>query len=363
MRSRRTPGFFAFEDKCIFLQTSYCHALSASVIFHRTCRCLRHCLTPQIGRTQRLADLSPVHRTQNPYTTTPVCPLDSCTPDSLTIVGPLTSIFYIDVAAFAVTSNHYHLALHFELNSCQQADPKEIVVRRHQLHRPKEVSLKLLTAETLEPHEQYQLDTWRSRLHNISWCMKVLSENIARMANKEDECTGHFWEPRLRSRALLDEKAVLSATAYVDLNFVRAAMASTTEMSDHTCIRLRVEHWKNKASEMRLEDRTDYQPKSLLPFAANSRQPMPVGLALNLIDYTELVDWTVRVICDDKHGFIPETATPILQRLGISAEHWVELSTHFVNRYKGLVGSVNSVEPWRSRFGLTIRAHTHRQSQ
>ena len=57
--------------------------------------------------------------------------------------------------------------------------------------------------------------------------MKVLNENIARRANKEDECTGHFWESRYKSQALLDEKAVLSAMAYVDLNPIRAAMATT----------------------------------------------------------------------------------------------------------------------------------------
>jgi hypothetical protein len=37
--------------------------------------------------------------------------------------------------------------------------------------------------------------------------MKVLNEKIARIANKEDDCTGHFWESRFKSQALLDEKA------------------------------------------------------------------------------------------------------------------------------------------------------------
>ena len=79
--------------------------------------------------------------------------------------------------------------------------------------------------------------------------MKALNENIARRANKEDECTGHFWESRYKSQALLDEKAVLSAMAYVDLNPIRAAMATTPETSDHTSIKLRIEYWKKKANQ------------------------------------------------------------------------------------------------------------------
>ena len=80
--------------------------------------------------------------------------------------------------------------------------------------------------------------------------MKVLNENIAKQANKEDKCTGHFWESRYKSQALLDEQAVLSCMAYVDLNPIRAVMAPTPEQSDHTSIKLRIEHWKEKAKEL-----------------------------------------------------------------------------------------------------------------
>ncbi len=120
--------------------------------------------------------------------------------------------------------------------------------------------------------------------------MKLLNENVARRANKEDDCSGHFWESRYKSQALLDEKAVLSAMAYVDLNPIRAAMADTPESSDHTSIKLRIDYWKNK-SKHSLSDHTDTkQPKSLMPFAGNLTQPKPRGLIFNLLDYIELVD-------------------------------------------------------------------------
>ena len=220
----------------------------------------------------------------------------------------LASIFFIDVAAFAVMSNHFHVVLHVDSNAAKKATAKDIANRWHQLYKGTEATRKFIEGEFIEPHERNQVDSlidkWRSRLFNISWLMKVLNEKIARQANKEDDCTGHFWESRYKSQALLDEKAVLSAMAYVDLNPIRAAMATTPESSDHTSIKLRIEYWKKMADKELNDHNADLQPKSLMPFAGNLRQPMPRGLIFNLIDYIELVDWTGRIIRDDKRGAI-----------------------------------------------------------
>lgn len=281
----------------------------------------------------------------------------------------LSSIFFIEIAAFAIMHNHYHLVLYVDREACMAAPAKDIAKLWHELFSGKEVTQKFIDGDALEPHEAEQVDTfidvWRSRLHNISWFMKVLNENTARRANKEDDCTGHFWESRFKSQALLDEQAVLSCMAYCDLNPIRAGMAQTPESSEHTSIQMRMDCMKRKS---RVTDRPapnkedeqnvdNLQPASLLPFVGNHRQPMPKGIAFSLTDYIELIDWTGRAVLDNKRGAISTDAPPIINRLNISPEHWLEISQNFESRFKGLVGSAHSIRTLCTKFGLTRQAN------
>ena len=246
----------------------------------------------------------------------------------------LSDIFALDVCAYAVMSNHYHIVLYINRDLVESLDFYAVIDRWHKLFKGNMLSQRFLMGEQLTTAERDVLTetvtVWRERLMDISWFMRVLNESIARDANKEDHCTGRFWEGRYKCQALLDESALLACMAYVDLNPIRACMANTPEASDHTSIQRRI----------KIKPQTQ---TNLFPFVGNPRKDMPAGLPFQLIDYLQLVDWTGRIIRDDKRGAIDEKMPPILNRLQQDKESWLYLTTHFESRFKRFVGAIHKL--------------------
>ena len=89
----------------------------------------------------------------------------------------------------------------------------------------------------------------------------------------------------------MDEAAVLSCMAYVDLNPVRAGLTNQPEDSEFTSIKECIEQWReNRQSQawlkpMKTGDVSD-KSQGFIPFA--------------LADYLELVDWSGRAVREDK---------------------------------------------------------------
>ena len=219
-------------------------------------------------------------------------------------------------------------------------DRDTVIARWHSLYAGNYVSQKYSVGAELTDLENKLLDQhvqiWRERLHDLSWFMRNLNEYIAREANREDQCTGRFWESRFKSQALLDDKALISCMAYVDLNPVRAKMAATPEASDHTSIQLRI--------HAALQSKHPTQAQQLAPFLGNPSKDIHDGLHFKLEDYLNLVDWTGRIIRSDKRGALQERQPPILQRLSITPKQWTTLTQGFEKQFHQFVGKVENVK-------------------
>lgn len=256
----------------------------------------------------------------------------------------LPKVFAIDIAAYAIMSNHYHVILHINSDRAKLWSDYEVVERWHQLFNGNVLSQKYLKNEgELSKIEllvfQEIIDEWRCRLQDISWFMRIINEGIAREANAEDGCTGRFWEGRFKSQALLDEAALMACMAYVDLNPVRAGMAKTPEESEHTSVKKRCE----KAVQSKQPNHLNQQEKLLFPFVGNPRQNQPEGIQMKLSDYLELVDNTGRILRNDKRGAINANTDKILKRLSIDEDQWLEMTANFEDCFSSFVGGEGSL--------------------
>jgi REP element-mobilizing transposase RayT len=247
----------------------------------------------------------------------------------------LASLFAIDVCAYAVMSNHYHLVLKLSPDQLVGRSDDDIMDRWCALFKGPLLIQRFRQGEVLTTAENATVSdivkVWRNKLSSISWFMRCLNQPIARQANREDECSGKFWESRFTSQALKTEEALLSCMAYVDLNPVRAGMATSPETSRYTSIQERTHPTFNMqqaiSDQRQCGDLMDFKTrlKPLLHFEGDQK----AGIPFTFRDYVELMDWTGRIIQTDKRSCIDNALPPILHRLQISRRQWHLNTTQF----------------------------------
>jgi len=319
-------------------------------------------------------------------------------------IQQLAALFAIDVAAYAVMSNHYHVVVRIDRERAMGWSVEEVLKRWTTLFTGPLLVARYLSDSPAEMSQaeiakvEALAEVYRKRLHDLSWFMRTLNEHIARRANAEDGVKGRFWEGRFKSQALLDEKALLAAMAYVDLNPVRAGLAETPEASDYTSIQERVGGLPGEEKEVtsetnlqrtvtakdpdatldggcrkrhrsspfvpspqplsrrergfcdtlldgeRLRPEAETQVLSqapLMPFDATEQLPWAVPFAF--ADYLELVDWTGRALRADKPGYIKAQEPKILARLGMDGERFVGYSERLLKAFGTAVGAPASL--------------------
>ena len=266
-------------------------------------------------------------------------------------------------------SNHYHLVLRVDAQRVRGWSREEVLRRWTQLFDGPLLVRRFLSeqGEGLDQASLNVIDEWvevyRARLCDLSWFMRVLNETIARQANAEDNVTGRFWEGRFKSQALLDEQAILTAMAYVDLNPIRAGMAETPEDSTHTSVAermasLKPERKTKRAFEaerrpavkvaqpagatpilpLRHEAHLAQLPlQPLMPFDGTSSLSAAIPFAFE--DYLELVEATGRCLHPGKRGMIAGQVPRLLRRLEIDPECFIDCAANLLREFGSAVGA------------------------
>ncbi len=307
----------------------------------------------------------------------------------------LASVFGIDVLTYAILSNHIHLILRNRPDVVAAWSDEEVALRwlrvfpgrrlDEQLAEPTENDVRALASNTQRMAEV------RGRMSDISWFMRALSEPIARLANKQDNCTGRFWEGRFKAQRIVDEAGLLACAMYVDLNPIRAAMAESPENAIHTSAydrihgergvqmpsaafdlvtvssdeagaQLRgtpVEELKEKRKARRRNPTGKYilrdgwlaplrlSPKQLADDPQVNRNGVRASdkgfLNLEWRDYLVLLTWTSKQRVKEAIEKIPDKLQAVLGSLGIEATMWRDLVWNF-KRYFGKASCAGSPE-------------------
>jgi hypothetical protein len=269
----------------------------------------------------------------------------------------LVSCFAIDVAFLAILSNHLHLVLRRDPRLVKRMGDHEVARRWLRVYPGKRV----LDGNWIEPTEKQiealvknkkKMAKIRKRLSSISWFMSALSEYIARRANLEDGCDGRFWSGRFRCREITSEGGLLICGMYVDLNLIRARMAFTPETSEYTSAWYRI---RARQDALTQQDNTKPVDRWLAPLTLQSDHlnevPCKEGyrasdkglLPMSSDDYLRLLDWVGREVRGDKRGAIPAELAPILERLEIEPDEFLNTLDKFPRLFPRLVGTAGQI--------------------
>lgn len=277
-------------------------------------------------------------------------------------IKQLSAQFAVDICAYAVMSNHYHLVLHVNQEEATSWSDEQVIKRWTKLFPRNgalvETLLKNSSSKAAQKQLSLKVSLWRERLMDISWFMRCLNETVARNANREDKCSGRFWEGRFKSQALLDEKALVTCMAYVDLNPIRAGLANSLETSDFTSIQERLinqaKRVRNKSSrQQRLLTRR--AAEHLVSPQSNSKQPRllelenaktaaPNSTLITTSSYLGLLDITVKALSlgytkQAEAKRLLDTYQKPFTKLGINTESWISTVREFHKYYSVAAGS------------------------
>jgi hypothetical protein len=199
-----------------------------------------------------------------------------------------------------------------------------------------------------------KIEVIRKQLANISSFMGALDEYIARRANREDGCDGRFWAGRFHCRELVSEGALLLCGIYVELNQIRAGEVLTPEDSRHCSVwyRIQARQPETPGVPSNPSPRDGWlapltlQPDHLgdVPSDTGRRASDKGLLSLTLEEFLQLLDYSGRQLVPGKRGTIPADLAPILQRVGLDPDEFLDAVEKFMGQFPRLAGPVSALQ-------------------
>lgn len=247
--------------------------------------------------------------------------------------------FAVSVHAYAIMSNHLHLVIGIHPDQTAAWTDDEVAARWVRLFPPRENSDTAIERKRLQLlADPVRLGLIRRRLGDLSWLMRCLVEPIARRANREDGCKGRFWEGRYKCQALCDERSLLAAMAYVDLNPIRAGIADRLDTAAHTSVLSRIQASRSNPTLL---------SRPLGPVAGDSRP----HFGLSTAGYLQLLEWTGRALAAGKRGQIAADAPAILSVIDRDARRWTTRVAGFGSGWARAAGSAQDLIALAERLG------------
>ena len=275
--------------------------------------------------------------------------------------------FALDIISHSIMSNHFHITLRNRPDIVKTWGDYRVAehwLRLYPKDRDKEgkpCEPKLSRIRALAKDKK-RIAKLRQRLSSISWFHAYLKEKIARRSNLEDEASGAFWAARFQSIRLFDIPALVAASVYVDLNWIRARMAETPETSRHCSVWFRIAARQARrraargAGPQAVTSATGVAADGWLAPLYEGKAPEnerfaacglrisdTPGLPVSLDQYLQLVDWTGRQLRRGKRGKIPAHLADILQRLDVETSVWLDGIEHFEQWFHRAAGRARAM--------------------
>jgi len=210
--------------------------------------------------------------------------------------------------------------------------------------------------------DKKELKRIRRRLSSVSWFMGVLCENIARRANRQDGCSGHFWESRFGCRECTDAGAVLLCGIYLDLNPIKAGEAAGPETARFTSAYSRIQASKQRKNARdradgwmaELTTRPENQADEHLAYSSRSRRrASDLGvLPISLEAYVALLKWTAQSILSGARETIPQDLETVLDHLHVNEEAWLDTVQDYQSAFCRVVGTPASLAKAAQRMNV-----------